>query len=219
MPKFSDFTAADAAVGADLLVGLQGGTNRKFTFDQVAAFVCPGQTAFGVSLQASANAAAARSVLGLIIGTNVQGASSNLEALSLASAGTNKLFYFTGPTTAAAIDFLPVATAYTPTVTADTGSITSSTASGGYIRIGPLIVFWALVTITNAGTGAGGLNISLPATAAALATFSGRENALTGAQIQGNVSSGSNVMSVRSPSNATIIATNAQVRISGFFFA
>jgi hypothetical protein len=55
--------------------------------------------------------------------------------------------------------------AFTPTVTANTGTLTTVTASGFYKRLGKTIFFRMLVTFTNAGTGAGGNDISLPVTA------------------------------------------------------
>ena len=52
-------------------------------------------------------------------------------------------------------------TAYTPTVTCQTGTITSYTATGGYYEVGKMVYFTVSVTITNAGTGSAGINISL----------------------------------------------------------
>jgi hypothetical protein len=109
---------------------------------------------------------------------------------------------------------------YTPTVAATTGSLTSTTATAAYTRIGRQVTVTANVTITNAGTGAGTLTITLPFTANASFSFSGagRENALTGAQLQANISAGGTVVNVVNYANTSIIATNAQVRATITYF-
>lgn len=109
---------------------------------------------------------------------------------------------------------------YTPTVAATTGSITSFTASAYYTRIGRQVTVTSLVTITNAGTGAGTLTVSLPFTANGNIPFSGtgRENALTGSALQCNVSAGGTVANVVLITNATVINTGAQVRSTVTYF-
>jgi hypothetical protein len=56
-------------------------------------------------------------------------------------------------------------TDYTPTVTASTGTITSTTSTGQYLQIGKMVIVQADIQITNAGTGAGNLIITLPVSA------------------------------------------------------
>lgn len=109
---------------------------------------------------------------------------------------------------------------YTPTVAATTGSITSYTATAYYTRIGRQVTVTSFVTITNAGTGAGTLTITLPFTASGSIAFSGtgRENALTGNALQANISPGGTVMNVVNYVNATVIATNAQIRNTVTYF-
>lgn len=109
---------------------------------------------------------------------------------------------------------------YTPTVAATTGTITSYTATAYYTRVGRQITLTTFVTITNAGTGAGSLTITLPFTASGSIAFSGtgRENALTGNALQANISAGGTVLNVVTISNATVIATNAQVRNTITYF-
>jgi hypothetical protein len=109
---------------------------------------------------------------------------------------------------------------YTPTVAATTGSITSYTASAGYTRIGRQVTMVANVTITNAGTGTGTLTITLPFTANGSFAFNGagRENALTGYMLQGSISAGGTVVNVVSYTNATAIATSAQIRMTITYF-
>jgi hypothetical protein len=109
---------------------------------------------------------------------------------------------------------------YTPTVEATTGSITSYTATAYYTRIGRQVTVTSFVTITNAGTGAGSLTISLPYTASGSIAFAGtgRENALTGNALQANISAGGTVMNVVQYNNITVIATSAQVRSTVTYF-
>jgi hypothetical protein len=109
---------------------------------------------------------------------------------------------------------------YTPTVAATTGAITSYTASAYYTRIGRQVTLTTFVTITDAGTGAGSLTITLPFTASGSIAFSGtgRENALTGNALQCNISAGGIVANVVNITNATAIATGAQVRNTVTYF-
>jgi hypothetical protein len=75
------------------------------------------------------------------------------------------------------------------------------------------------VTITNAGTGAGSLNVPLPFTnGPAIANGTGRENALTGSQLQARVNAAGTDMNVQTYANATAIGTNAQIRASMTYF-
>lgn len=109
---------------------------------------------------------------------------------------------------------------YTPTVGATTGTITSFTATAFYTRIGRQVTLTSFVTITDAGTGTGTLTVSLPFTANGSIAFSGtgRENALTGSALQCNISAGGTVANVVTINNATVIATNAQVRSTVTYF-
>jgi hypothetical protein len=109
---------------------------------------------------------------------------------------------------------------WTPTVTSSSGTITSYTLVGAnYTKIGRVVHVNFAVTITNAGTGAGSLDVTLPFTnGAVIANGSGRENALTGYQLQCRVNAASATMSIQTYANATAIATNAQIRVSMTYF-
>lgn len=109
---------------------------------------------------------------------------------------------------------------WTPTVTAASGSITSYTLTGAnYTRIGRQISVNVVLTITNAGTGAGSLNITLPYTNGAIAACGvGRENALTGFIIQSSLQASSATMALYNYANGTVIATNAVIRVSMVYF-
>lgn len=129
--------------------------------------------------------------------------SANLAAAVTDEVGTGSLTFQT-------------ATTWTPTVTASSGTITTSTVnSATYTRTGNLVFATADISISNAGTGAGSLNITLPFTnGSTVCVGAGRENSLTGFMLQGTVNAGSNSMAVRDYANNTPIATGARVYIS-----
>lgn len=78
---------------------------------------------------------------------------------------------------------------WTPVVSPGSGVITTYTASGSYTKIGRFVHASAIVNISNNGTGAGQINISLPFTAAAVGEWTGfgRENAATGLGISATI--------------------------------
>ena len=109
-------------------------------------------------------------------------------------------------------------TAYTPTVTSQAGTITSYTATGGYYEVGKMVYFTVSVTITNAGTGSGGINISLPFAnnATFYGTVSGREST-GGKGIDGVIGQSGTTAAVFFYDNATTIVTGNSLIISGFY--
>jgi hypothetical protein len=109
-------------------------------------------------------------------------------------------------------------TAYTPTVTSQTGTITSYTAAGGYYEIGKMVYITVSVTITTAGTGSGGLIISIPSTNNAVfyGTVSGREQT-GGKGVDGIIAPSGSTALVFFYDNATPIVTGNSLVISGFY--
>jgi hypothetical protein len=109
---------------------------------------------------------------------------------------------------------------FTPAITASSGTITSFTLGVcNYTKVGRMVTVNFSVTITNAGTGAGSLNVPLPFTnGPAIANGTGRENALTGSQLQARVNAAGTDMNVQTYANATAIGTNAQIRASMTYF-
>lgn len=110
--------------------------------------------------------------------------------------------------------------AWTPTITANVGTITSYTSSGKYTRIGNVVTVSALITITNAGTGAGALIVAgLPFP---IGTFScvgvGREDGLTGSLLQFKAQASTSQLYGYNYANATFIATNAVVVLTATYF-
>lgn len=109
---------------------------------------------------------------------------------------------------------------WTPVPTASSGAITSYTlGTCNYTKVGRMVTVNFSVTITNAGTASGSLDVPLPFTnGAAIANGCGRENALTGAQLQARVAAAGTSMNIQNYINATAIATNAQIRASMTYF-
>jgi hypothetical protein len=95
---------------------------------------------------------------------------------------------------------------WNPTVTSSSGTITSYTSAGTYTKIGNLVSFHFTVTITNKGTGAGSLRVTLPFTSVSTSIGAGRENAVTGAMCQ--INTNGTYCNILDYINATIIATN-----------
>ena len=73
---------------------------------------------------------------------------------------------------------------WTPYVAAAGGSLTSYTSSGRYCRIGKVIICNFSITITDNGTGNGAISTNLPVALSGNAIGVGRENALTGKELQ-----------------------------------
>lgn len=109
---------------------------------------------------------------------------------------------------------------YTPVVTPNTGSLTTVSASGRYLQIGKSVLLQATVTITTNGTGAGWINVSLPlltANAGMIATFHGRESAVSGKMLQGSAAANSNTMNVFNYDNTYPGASGAVLALSGVY--
>lgn len=105
---------------------------------------------------------------------------------------------------------------WTSTITAQTGTITSTTQTARYMRIGKLVIFTILITITDAGTGAGNLYFTLPVDAAYNTAFAGRNNQVVA--LYAFCSASSSQVSVRRYDNTTTIATGRVIVVSGSYF-
>lgn len=91
------------------LAGLAASANKLLYFSDPSTFALVNFQAFGRLLVAATDAPAARSVLGLVINSQVQGYSSILKAISELTTAGDKLMYFTGPSAAGLTDFPAVA--------------------------------------------------------------------------------------------------------------
>ena len=106
-------------------------------------------------------------------------------------------------------------TTWTPTISAASGAITSYTIQRSkYVQLGKTIHMNVRFTITNNGTGAGSVGISLPVTALEIGAVGvGRENAATGAMIQGFMGS-TTLVSLFTSSNSYPGGTNYIINFS-----
>ena len=105
---------------------------------------------------------------------------------------------------------------WTPTVTPFSGTITSYTSSGTYTKIGNRVFFSLQVALTNNGTGAGVIDISLPYTVGAVSAGSGQNiNSLWG--LNGSIGAGGTIMRVARADGSYPGATGQTLRMFGSF--
>ena len=102
---------------------------------------------------------------------------------------------------------------FTPAISAAAGAITTSSATGFYTKVGNLVTVTARIIITNAGTGAGSLIMSVPFNIANRSVGSARETALTGYGGTAWASSGTDLF-VQRYDNNSMIASGADVTVT-----
>lgn len=109
--------------------------------------------------------------------------------------------------------------AYTPTVTAVSGSFTTTSATGRFSMNGRLVTITPIITITTVGTGTGCL-FTVPVTAKASGYYavSGRDDAVSGKQLQGRLTSTTQI-SMANYDNTNPSASGAVFRIAGQYEA
>jgi len=142
------------------------------------------------------NPATARGNLGLAIGSDVQAYDTDLAAIAaLATTAFGRAFLALADQ-ASALTHIGAAAAsnfatgtWVPVVTAASGALTSYTASGIYTRIGRVIIATVSIDISNNGSGAVALNVSLPVANNPVIAYygQGREGTLTGNMLQAGV--------------------------------
>jgi hypothetical protein len=105
---------------------------------------------------------------------------------------------------------------YTPTATPTSGTLTSFSSSGNYTKIGNRIFVSIQISMTDNGTGANSLDISLPFTAGGISAISG-QNASTTNALAGNIGVGATVVRVGKYDGAYPVATGETIRLFGHY--
>ena len=105
----------------DDIAGVSQAANKGVFFDSASTAATFDLTAAGRALLDDADAAAQRATLGLVIGTNVQAADSELSALATVTSAANKVPFFTGSGTASVADL----TAFARTLLDDSDAATA----------------------------------------------------------------------------------------------
>jgi len=134
-------------------------------------------TSFGRSLLAAADAAALRSLAGLVLGTDIYSKSAVDAGFQPLDSDLTAIAALT--TTSFGRSLLTVGSAWadwTPTVSSGTGTLTTAGGVAGSCRwtqIGKVVHFTAVITVTTKGTGATSLIFTLPVTALKDTNFAG----------------------------------------------
>lgn len=144
------------------------------------------------------------------------GNASGTGTLTITSPNTNTNRTLTLPDLTGTI-MVPVTGTWTPVATPTSGAITTYTASGTYTKIGTVVVFLAVISITNNGTGAGALTVTLPIAITQTFVCAGRENAVNGNMLQGLGVSGGSSMNVFTYNNTYPGVTGGSLILSGTY--
>lgn len=109
----------------------------------------------------------------------------------------------------------------TPTATAGSGAITTSACVLDYTKIGRLVTLAITLSITTNGTAAASIIIPLPFAAATgvQSVIVGRENALTGSQLQGIILSAGTIVTVYTYNNTYPGGSGASIILGGCYMA
>ena len=145
------------------------------------------------------------------------GNASGTGTLTIASPNTNTDRTLTLPDATGTL-MVPTTGSWTPVVTASTNTITAYTASGTYTKIGTVVTFYVVISISNNGTATGSLGVTLPIVIAQPFVGAGRENAVNGNMLQCFGSGiGTNIMAVFNYANGYPGVTGGSLLLSGTY--
>ncbi len=108
---------------------------------------------------------------------------------------------------------------WTPTVSSAGGTLTTTAVDAYYWKIGEVYFYFVEITLTNAGTGTGALNFTLPVTARLENQGYGREVQTTGYALTVTCSANSATAGIVNYDGTSPITTGHICRVQGFFVA
>lgn len=153
----TDIQAWDADL--DAFAGLTGAANGLPYFTGLHSMAVTTLSAFGITLIDDADASAARTTLGLIIGTNVQAYDAELAAIAGLTSAANKGITFTGSGSAATYDLSTFALTFLDDANAAavraTLGFVGALATTGDVSIS-MSVPASIMTVSGSPAGAGG---------------------------------------------------------------
>lgn len=107
---------------------------------------------------------------------------------------------------------------WSPTVTATSGTITTLGAvSGSYSLVGNLVFVHLDIAVTTNGTGAGGVQSTLPFNADGVYVMAGRELNVTGNTLSGTVATGPTAITIYNYNNTYPAGNGYRLAVSGWY--